>query len=124
MSSERPLSPHLQIYRPQITSISSILHRFSAVVLVFGFIALCVGLICLTAGGSAFSAFTSLMTTKVGWLFLFGWSAAFFYHACTGIRHMIFDAGFLFAKKNAAASGYVVIGMAVILTLTFWLVIV
>lgn len=120
MSAERPTSPHLQIYRPQITSISSIFHRMAGVVLVLGFIVICAGLIAFGRGQDAYAGFIALMTTKLGWLFLFGWSAAFFYHMSTGIRHLIFDAGFLFKKKNAAISGYVVIASCIILTLAFW----
>ena len=118
--SERPLSPHLQIYRPQITSITSILHRVSGVVQVFGFMVLCIGLICFRVGEGAYTGFIDIMTTKLGWLFLFGWSAAFFYHLSTGIRHFVFDAGFLFPKKQAEISGYVVIVAAAVMTIAFW----
>lgn len=121
---QRPLSPHLFIYRPQITSVSSIFHRFSAVVLALGFMVLCTGLIAFGHGFEMYQRFTNWMTTPLGWLFLFGWSAAFFYHACTGVRHLIFDSGFLFKRDNAAASGFVVFGAAILLTILFWTVVV
>ena len=118
--SERPLSPHLQIYRLPITAITSILHRVSGVVQVLGFIVLCVGLICHRLGEEAYTGFMSLITSPLGWVFLFGWSAAFFYHLSTGIRHLVFDAGFLFPKKQAQISSYVVIFVAAVMTIAFW----
>ena len=84
----RPLSPHLQIYRRQLTSITSILHRFTGIGLAVGLLYL----VCwLTAAASGLEAFDRLQTFNgsiIGRLLLLGWSIAFFYHLLNGLRHL------------------------------------
>lgn len=119
----RPLSPYW-IYRPQITSVTSIFHRMSGVVLTLGLLVLAWGLISLASGDLMYQCFMKCMTSPVGWAFLFGWSAAFFYHSCTGVRHLLFDSGLFFKKKQAAISGWVVLGTSATLTAVFWAMVV
>jgi len=120
MKKERPLSPHLQVYRPQITSISSILHRISGIALMMGLLMVTWGLLALANGREAYEFFIGFCISIPGQILLFGWTAAFFYHLCTGLRHFLLDAGYLYARGTAAASGWVVLAMAVILTAATW----
>jgi succinate dehydrogenase / fumarate reductase cytochrome b subunit len=117
---ERPLSPHLQIYKPQITSISSILHRMAGIALMLGLFLVTWGLLALAGGRETYEFFMGFCTSTIGQLMLAGWSAAFFYHMCTGLRHFFLDAGFLYEKKVAALSGWIVVGIAFILTVATW----
>ena len=117
---ERPLSPHLQIYKPQITSISSILHRLSGIALTFGLFLLVWGVFALADGRETYDYFMGFCESVFGQILLIGWTAAFFYHMSTGIRHFVLDAGFLYEKKNTAISGYVVLLMAITLTVALW----
>jgi len=117
---ERPLSPHLQIYKPQITSISSILHRLSGIALTIGLLMVVWGLYSLADGRDTYDCFIEFCGSVFGQILLVGWSAAFFYHMSTGIRHFILDAGYLYEKKNTAISGYIVILMAFAMTAALW----
>lgn len=117
---ERPLSPHLQVYKPQITSVSSILHRMAGIALMLGLFIVTWGLIALASGREAFELFMACATSTLGQIMLAGWSAAFFYHLCTGIRHFVLDAGYLYEKKIASLSGWIVILSALTMTLATW----
>ena len=117
---ERPLSPHLQVYKPQITSVTSILHRISGIALTLGLLMLVWGIYALAAGRDSYDAFVAFCGSGLGQVMLMGWSAAFFYHMSTGIRHFILDSGYLFEKCNTAKSGYAVILIAALLTGALW----
>jgi succinate dehydrogenase / fumarate reductase cytochrome b subunit len=114
------LSPHLQIYRLQLTSGLSILHRFTGIALSLGAVALVLWLLAAASGPEDFAAAQAWAGCWVGRLFLFGWSFAFFYHLANGIRHLAWDAGFGFSLKAAYASGWTVVAAAVGLTLLAW----
>ena len=120
LKKERPLSPHLQVYKPQITSMSSILHRMTGIALTIGLFLVTWGLLALANGRESYEFFMAFCTSTIGQILLFGWTAAFFYHFCTGIRHFILDAGFLYEKRTTAISGWVVIASAFILTMATW----
>jgi succinate dehydrogenase / fumarate reductase cytochrome b subunit len=119
-SLERPLSPHLQVYRPQLTSVLSILHRLTGVALAIGTLMLACWLIAAAGGADAFAAVQGFMGSWIGRLLLFGWSYALFYHLCNGIRHLFWDAGLGFELKNAYASGWCVVAASAALTLIAW----
>ncbi len=118
---QRPLSPHLQIYRPQITSVLSIMHRGTGVVLSLGTMLLIAWLLALATGESAYSQFQNLLGGWVGRLVLFGFSLALFYHLCNGIRHLFWDAGKGFDIKTVERSGIAVLVATVVLTLGTWI---
>lgn len=120
-TSNRPLSPHLQVYRPQITSMLSILHRLTGVALAFGTLLLTYWLIAAASGPAAFADAQNLIGSWVGRLLLFGWSFALFYHLCNGIRHLAWDAGVGFELDTAYRSGLVVLGASAALTLLSWI---
>lgn len=117
---ERPLSPHLQIYKPQITSMSSIFHRMSGIALMLGLFLFAWGVIALASGREAYEYFIWFCQSTIGQLMLVGWTMAFFYHMSTGLRHFFLDAGYMYEKKVASISGFVVIGVAIILTALTW----
>jgi succinate dehydrogenase / fumarate reductase cytochrome b subunit len=116
----RPLSPHLQIYRRQLTSVLSILHRFTGIGLAVGLLYLVCWLIAAASGLEAFDRLQSFNGSPIGRLLLFGWSIAFFYHLLNGIRHLAWDAGWGFELPAAYKSGYAVLIGTAVLTLAAW----
>ena len=120
---ERPISPFMfpTWYRFQVTSVLSILHRFSGIALAAGSLLLASWLIAVAAGGELFATIHAFITSPVGALLLFGWSVAFFYHLCNGIRHLVWDAGYGFELRRAYRSGYAVLIATVLLTALTWL---
>ncbi len=121
-NSERPLSPHLSIYRWPVTMTLSILHRATGVAMAVGLIVLAGWLVSAAAGEAEYERFRSMMSTPFGRLLLIGWSFAFFYHLANGVRHLFWDAGKGFEKHQANASAWFVIAVSVAVTAAFWLV--
>lgn len=117
----RPLSPHLLIYKPQLTSGLSIFHRITGVGLSFGFIIFVWWLAALARGPETYIFFTSCADSIVGQIILFGMTAAFFYHLCCGIRHLLWDAGWFLELKDVYKTGYLVLAATFILTALVWL---
>lgn len=115
--STRPLSPHLQVYRPQLTSVTSILHRITGVLLAVGSIALASWVLAVAAGPEALATFNGYAGSWLGQLLLLGWAFAMFYHLSNGIRHLFWDAGMGFELDAAYRSGYAAIASAVVLTI-------
>jgi succinate dehydrogenase / fumarate reductase cytochrome b subunit len=116
----RPLSPHLQIYRPQITSVLSILHRITGVLLALGTLLLVTWLLAAASGPSAFETARGLIGSWLGRLVLLGWTFSLFYHLCNGIRHLCWDAGFGLELKTVSRTGWVVVMASTLLTLAAW----
>ena len=119
---ERPLSPHLQVYRWQITMTMSILHRASGVILVVGAFALAWWLLALAAGGEAYADAAECLASPLGKLFLFGFTLSLVYHLLNGVRHLLWDAGWGFEIPEFYASGWTVAALTVIFTLVIWIV--
>jgi succinate dehydrogenase / fumarate reductase cytochrome b subunit len=118
----RPLAPHLTIYRRQLTSVLSILHRLTGLVLVTGLLYLVCWLVAAARGAAAFDDLQSFNGSIIGRLLLFGWSIAFFYHLLNGIRHLAWDAGWGFDLPTAYRSGWSVVAGTAVLTLLAWIV--
>ena len=118
---DRPLSPHLSVYKWQVANTLSILHRATGVFLSFGALALAAWIISAAAGPSAYEGVRQILAGPLGLLLLFGFSAAFFYHLGNGIRHLFWDAGYGFDKQVARLSGWVTFMASVVFTLAFWL---
>ena len=116
----RPLSPHLSIYRWPITMVLSILHRATGVAMSVGLVVLAAWLMQAAAGPEAYLRFTHAMSGFVGKLLLVGWSFAFFFHAANGVRHLVWDTGRGFDKRQADRSAWIVVGFAAIVTAIFW----
>jgi succinate dehydrogenase / fumarate reductase, cytochrome b subunit len=120
---DHPISPFMfpVWYRFQITSFLSIVHRLTGIALAVGLILLAWWLVAVAAGGELFAATHAFLSSPIGILLLFLWSAAFFYHLCSGIRHLVWDAGYGFELRDAYRSGYAVIAATVLLTLITWI---
>lgn len=117
---DRPLSPHLEIYRWPITMALSILHRITGVALSLGFVVFVVWLFDAASGPDAYAVFISAMDSFIGKLLLIGWSFAFFFHLSNGARHLLWDTGRGLEKDQANLSSWLVIINAVALTAVFW----
>lgn len=120
-SRDRPLSPHLQVYRPQYTSVLSILHRIAGVALAAGSVLLVYWLVAAAAGAEAYETARGLVGSIIGQLFLFGWTLALFYHLCNGIRHLFWDAGVGLELRTSFRSGMAVLAATIVLTLATWI---
>jgi len=112
----RPLSPHLQVYKPQITSILSITHRITGVALCGGAVLLTYWLMSATYGPEAFAHAQAILGSWFGRLVLFGVVFSLWYHLANGIRHLAWDAGWGFELETLRASGIAVVAFSVILT--------
>jgi succinate dehydrogenase / fumarate reductase, cytochrome b subunit len=121
-SAQRPLSPHLQIYKPQITSVMSISHRMTGVILSGGAVALVFWLLALASGPEAFEVAQTVFGSWFGYLCLFVWSFSLFYHLANGIRHLVWDMGYGFEIPQFYASAWVTVGVSVGLTILAWVV--
>jgi succinate dehydrogenase / fumarate reductase cytochrome b subunit len=121
-SDQRPLSPHLQVYRWQLTSVLSILHRASGVALAAGTILLVWWLGAAADGPDAYAGVQGFLGSWVGRILLFGWTVALFYHLCNGLRHLWWDTGRGFELKSVYASGWTVVGATIVLTAISWIV--
>ena len=120
MTRERPLSPHLQVYRWQITMTMSILHRVTGVVITVGAFALAWWLMALAAGGETYLDAAACLASPLGKLFLFGFTLSLVYHLLNGIRHLLWDAGWGFEIPEFYASGWTVVVLTVALTALIW----
>ncbi len=116
-NSNRPLSPHLQIYRPQLTAALSIAHRASGVFLTIGTLLLVYWLMALLQGPETYAQAQAFFGSFLGRLILFPWVFALFYHLCNGIRHLFWDMGLGFEISTVYASGKIVVVAATALTL-------
>jgi succinate dehydrogenase / fumarate reductase cytochrome b subunit len=116
MKKQRPISPHLQIYKPQITSVLSIAHRFTGLALSIGLVLFCWWMISLSMGGTAYTFFIDHLSSWYGKLVLCGLLFSFYYHLCNGIRHLYWDIGKGYNLKSVRFTGWVVVVFSVILT--------
>lgn len=117
----RPLSPDLQIYRPQLTSVLSITHRITGVALALGSLLLVGWLASAAAGPSSYAPLHAALGSTLGRLLLLGWTFCIFFHLCNGVRHLFWDAGYGFELKAIYASGWAVVGTSLGFTLAAWI---
>lgn len=116
----RPLSPHLQVYKWQVQMASSILHRATGIILAVGSLLIVWGLAALAAGQDAFATFTACATSPLGTIIMIGWTLAFFYHLCNGIRHLVQDTGKGYAIESFVRSSWMAIIVSIVLTVVVW----
>ena len=116
-NNNRPISPHLSIYKPQITSILSISHRMSGVFQSLGLLIIVLLLFSLFLGKNSHEFFMLFINSLIGKAFLFFYVLSLCYHLFNGIRHIIWDIGFGFEIRNVYYSGIIVIIFAVTLAL-------
>lgn len=119
-NTNRPLSPHLQIYRWEITMFLSILHRATGVALAAGAILLTVWLYALFVTGSTLTTFYSFVKSPAGILVCFGWLFSLCFHFLNGIRHLFWDAGYGVNSRAGKLSGWVTLLGAFVLTVLVW----
>jgi len=96
----RPLSPHLQIYKPMLTMMMSIVHRITGGALFFGTLLFVWWLTAAAAGPNAYATVQWFMETLIGRLILFGYTWALIHHMLGGIRHLIWDTGHGFGAQE------------------------
>ena len=116
-SADRPLSPHLQIYRWQLTSVLSILHRAAGVALSAGAILLVWWLVAAASGPEAYEGVQDFLGSWIGLLLLFGWTLSLFYHLCNGIRHLVWDTGTGLEISGLRNAGILVLSAAAVMTI-------
>jgi succinate dehydrogenase / fumarate reductase cytochrome b subunit len=117
---KRPLSPHLQVYNPQITSVMSILHRITGVILALGSLFLLWILVSLSMGEQSFATTSVFLATPIAKLALMGYTACLMYHLFNGIRHLFWDIGKGFDIPTVYRSGYAVIVLSLLSTAIIW----
>ena len=118
----RPLSPHLQVYKPQLTTVLSILHRATGIALSVGALYLATWVIYAAANPRAYALFQGFNISILGRIVLGGWLFCAFYHLSNGIRHLFWDAGYGFELKDAYRSGWIVVAAALVATALSWIV--
>lgn len=115
-STNRPLSPHLQVYKPQITSVTSIIHRITGLLLCAFTLGWVLWLIALNRGPESLQQFNTIVQSTPGLIISIAAVWALFYHLCNGIRHLIWDTGALLERQAARRAGWTVVVVSVVLT--------
>jgi succinate dehydrogenase / fumarate reductase cytochrome b subunit len=121
-TSSRPISPHLHVYRPQLTSVLSFTHRITGLTLGLYSVALVAWLVAAAAGPGPFVTAQKLMQSLPSKVLLFGGTFCFFLHLCGGIRHLVWDSGRGFELGAIYASGWAVVAISTALTVAAWVV--
>ncbi len=118
----RPRAPNIQHYRPQLTSVLSIVNRITGVLLSVGAVVLVMWLIAASTGPRAYAAVQGIIASWPGQIILFGVTFAFFLHLCGGIRHLVWDTVHGFELRSIYASGWTVVAASVVLTSAAWVI--
>ena len=119
---DRPLSPHLQIYRPLFTMVMSIVHRITGVGLYFGTAILVWWLLAAATSPGAFDTFRAVAGSPIGLLVLFGYTWALLHHALGGVRHFIWDFIHGFGPKERVLLAKATLAGSVGLTVILWII--
>lgn len=119
-SSNRPLSPHLQVYRLPMTAVMSISHRITGAILAGGSLLITAFLVSAMMGEGPYETVRAFAGSWFGLVILFGWSFCLYYHLCNGVRHLIWDTASMLSKKQAAISGWIVILSTILMTGATW----
>jgi succinate dehydrogenase / fumarate reductase cytochrome b subunit len=120
---ERPLSPHLQVYRPQLTSVLSIIHRGTGVALALGAFGVAWWLHRIAGDGGRYDTFHGQLTSLPGQIVLAGFSFALLYHLLNGIRHLGWDMGWGLEIKRTYQTGWAVVVCSLLATAGLWLLV-
>lgn len=119
---QRPLSPHLQVYRWPPTMLASILNRATGVAISVGTLLLVWWLAAAAAGPGPFATVQGFIASPLGLVLLLGWTASLFYHLFSGIRHLAWDAVVGFDQKTLNPVTYVILGLTAACTVLVWVV--
>ncbi len=112
----RPLSPHLQVYKPQLTSVLSIMNRATGIALSVGTLLLVWWFVAAATSDNAYAGVSGFMRSPIGLLFLLGWVASLWYHFFNGIRHLAWDAGYGYDLPQVHATGWAVVAATAVVT--------
>ena len=118
---ERPLSPHLQIYKVELPMLLSGLHRITGIALSVGSILLVAWISSAVYSAEAFASMNRFLGGYIGQFVLFGWAFSLIYHSVSGVRHLIWDTGRLLEVKQIYSSSKIVLAIAIVLTLLAWI---
>jgi succinate dehydrogenase / fumarate reductase cytochrome b subunit len=113
---ERPLSPHLQIYKFQYTMVLSFSHRIAGLFLSFGLLLFTAWLLAIAAGRDSYGAVQHVLSSPLAKLVWTGVVVSFCFHLANGVRHLVWDCGYGLEKRQARASGWTVVVVTVLLS--------
>jgi succinate dehydrogenase / fumarate reductase, cytochrome b subunit len=116
----RPISPHLGIYKWQLTMMLSIIHRATGIALAVGTILLCALLLALAAGPESYATVKAFCSSGLGIFLMLGWTWSLCFHLCNGIRHLAWDSGWGFEIPLAYATGWTVVVLSLVFTVLIW----
>ena len=123
MINNRPLSPHLSIYKRVLTAIFSIFHRITGIALSFGSLLICVWIALIALGEEYFLKFQAISSSRIFILILFVWTIGIFYHLFNGIRYLFWSIGYGLDLKTVYNTSYIVIILTVLSTFIVWVII-
>lgn len=118
----RPLSPHLQVYRLPVTAVLSITHRITGIILTLGLLLMAVYLMAIAEGEEAFAVMQTFLASLGGRILIFVWLFTLFFHFSHGIRHLIWDTGKSLEREDMAKYGYTEIVASILLTFFFGMI--
>lgn len=124
VTKNRPLSPHLQVYKFIPTMAMSIVHRITGAALYFGMILVVAWLVAAASGEEHFNQVNGLFGSLVGQIILFGFTWALLHHLLGGLRHMMWDLGYGFEKEFSTMLAKANLAASVGLTILVWVVVV
>jgi succinate dehydrogenase / fumarate reductase cytochrome b subunit len=114
VASTRPLSPHMTIYRWPVTMMTSITHRITGVGLSLGAVILAWWLVCISNGPEGWQSFHAIWDTPLGLLMLFGLTWCLVYHFLNGVRHLAWDLGYGFDKREAERNSVIIYALSIL----------
>ena len=118
----RPLSPHLQIYRPMLTMMMSIFHRATGIALYAGVLLLVWWLTAAAASDEYFNVVQGVLGHWLGQILLFGFTWALMHHSLGGIRHLIWDMGLGFELPSVERGAQIVLAGGIVITIILWVI--
>ena len=122
MENKSPLSPHIQVYRWQISSLVSISHRITGIINIIAISLICLWISLIFFGESKYETINLLLNTMVGKFIILGITWSFSFQILSEIRHLFMDLGYGFELKSTKLSGLIVIFGSVILTIIFFII--
>ncbi|WP_243039954.1 succinate dehydrogenase, cytochrome b556 subunit [Dyella sedimenti] len=119
-NTQRPLSPHMGIYKWQVQMVTSIVHRATGIALSVGTLLVLWGVFSLAHGEDSYNQFKACVGSPIGLVLLLGWTWALFYHLCNGVRHLFQDGGMGYAIPQFVRSSWLSIIGSIVLTIIVW----
>jgi succinate dehydrogenase / fumarate reductase cytochrome b subunit len=116
----RPLSPHLQIYRWHLSMVISVLHRATGIALAGGLLLFTWWILALASGPDAYASLRGFLNSPLGLILLLGWTWSLFLHLANGIRHLVWDTGAALDLPSVQTGGVIVIAASILLTAAAW----